>query len=117
MKQMKENNFWSNIEKTAIMSKATLLVTLLFNFAINSFQVSFLASSVTQNMDCLISVINALQFVFNFPIMRIVMQANVMSYLNIVIPIVMFDIIDSVPIISDQFEVFDPNDEKIEIRD
>ena len=114
---MEVTNLWSNIEKSAVLSKGTLLVALLFNLAISSFQVSFLASSITQNMDCLISVINALQFVFNFPIMNIVMQANVMSYFDIVIPIVMFDIIDSVPEISDQFEVFDPKDEKLDIRD
>ena len=60
-------------------------------------------ANVIGNMDLLISVINALQFVFHLPIMNINFQANVMTYNKIMIPIVMFDYIESVPWINDRF--------------
>ena len=40
-----------------------------------------------------------------------------MSYLNIVIPVVMFDFIDSVDEISNGFEGLFPEDEQTDIRD
>ena len=49
--------------------------------------------------------------------MNIVMQANVISYLEIVIPIVMFDIIESVPFISDRFEGLYHKDEEKNINE
>jgi hypothetical protein len=49
--------------------------------------------------------------------MNIIMQANVMSYLDIVIPVVMFDFIDSNEYISNAFEALYAEEEKKNIRE
>ena len=45
----------------------------------------------------MVSLINALQFIFHLPIMNIIFPANLMSYIKIMIPLVMFDVLSDVP--------------------
>ena len=49
--------------------------------------------------------------------MNIILQANVMSYLGIVISIVMFDPTEDVPAINGLFEVLSHQDEVKDIKD
>ena len=57
-----------------------------------------LMSSIFKNsFKYMVSMINALQFIFHFPIMNIVFPANVMNFFNIMIPIVMFDVLSDIP--------------------
>lgn len=114
---MEVTDTWTQVEKTAIASKNTFFIAFLFTFALKFIQISLLATSLDGNMDQMISVVHVLQLVFHLPLMNIMMQANVMSYLDIVIPVVMFDFIDSVSEISDAFEGLFPGDEQKDIRD
>ena len=45
-------------------------------------------------MDYFIEMLNALQIVIHFPMLRILMPANVTLFFKIIIPVVMFDILD-----------------------
>ena len=96
---MRVTKFWSEIEKSGVTSKNTVFACLFFTFMLKSLQINMLAAAISKNLSHLISAINSLYFVFHLPIMNIIMQANVMTYLEIVIPIVMFDFIESIPFI------------------
>jgi len=50
-----------------------------------------------------IPMINALQLIFHLPIMSVILPANVMTMFAIMIPIVMFDIMESVDFFKDLF--------------
>ena len=62
----------------------------------------------------MISLINALQFVFHLPIMNIIFPANVMSFISIMIPLVMFDVLDDIPYFESFFVA---RDDGSDIRD
>ena len=87
-------------------SKNVMLASLVFNFLLKSSWINIMVVSMKGNSDHLVSVVNALQLIFHLPIMNIILQANAMTYLEIVIPIVMFDFIDSIPFFSDRFDGF-----------
>ena len=62
----------------------------------------------------MVSLINALQFIFHLPIMSIVFPANVMSFFSIMIPLVMFDVLSDVPFFESFFVA---NDDGSDMRD
>ena len=51
---------WTQVEKTAIVSKDSFFIGFLFTFALKSLQISLLAAVLAQDMDQMISVVHVL---------------------------------------------------------
>ena len=51
----------------------------------------------------MVSLINALQFIFHLPIMSVIFPANLLSYFTFMIPLVMFDVLDDIPLFESFF--------------
>ena len=52
----------------------------------------------------MISLINQLQFTFHTPIFNVIHPANVMSYFELMITIVMFDVLSDIPQLQAYYE-------------
>ena len=59
----------------------------------------FIAGSLSH----LIGMIKSLQLVFHLPIMTTIAPANVITMWQILLPIVMFDILESIPLVRQYF--------------
>ena len=94
-----------------------IFIALVVGFVLKMLKINILRAAIYRNMDLLMSMINALQCVFHLPIMQIILQANVMSYLDIVISIVMFDPTEDITAINGLFDVFSHEDEVKDIKD
>jgi hypothetical protein len=46
-------------------------------------------------MEYMLSMINALQLIIHLPLMKIILPSNVMMFFSIILPFVMFDILDA----------------------
>jgi len=55
------------------------------------------------SLGTMITMINSLQLIFHLPIMSIITPGNVMVMFQIMIPIVMFDIMESIPLFGNLF--------------
>ena len=49
------------------------------------------------------SMVNALQFILNLPLMSMIFPANVMTFMKTMIPIVMFDFLNDIPEVANLF--------------
>ena len=84
------------MEAASDSAKNVLIIALVFQVLMNTV--------FSGPMMYYISMINLLQFIFHTPIMSIIHPANVMSFFNIMIPIVMFDVLSDVPLFQPYFE-------------
>jgi len=80
-----------------------------FNLAINTV--------LKGSMVFMVSMINALQFIFHLPIMSIVFPANIMGFFRTMIPVVMFDVLSDLPYLEDLFTESDATAEQNNIRE
>ena len=74
----------------------------------NAMKGSFLASVVLNiviqgSLAEILGMIKALQLVFHLPIMSTVAPANVISMWNIILPVVNYDVLESIPVIETLF--------------
>ena len=67
----------------------------MFSFAIN---VVF-----SQALALLLGMINSLQIIFHLPILHVVMPGNVQTLFQIMVPVVMFDILENFELIQNLF--------------
>ena len=77
------------------MLKGSLVGSFVVNF--------FIAGSLSQ----LLAFINPLQLILHLPIMNVVVPTNVLSLFTVLIPIVMFDVLEGVEVIEDLFPTDD----------
>jgi hypothetical protein len=112
MKQMKDNYIAKQMKRVAMIYKKSILASLVFVLIVKTaFQLTALAATLQGNTDLLVSVINSLQFIFHLPIMNIIFPANVMTFFDTMIPIVMFDVLADIPQAEDFFSRFDVDPE------
>jgi hypothetical protein len=88
-KQIKLTDAVALVNKSSENTKDIVLAALIFYVLMNSI--------FANSFKCMISMINALAFIFHLPIMNIIHPAIVMNVFNIMIPIVMFDVVEDVP--------------------
>ena len=63
---------------------------------------------ISGSLSQIMGMINSLQLVFHLPIMSIIAPANIITMFQILIPVVMFDVMESMDFFSDMF----PNSEE-----
>ena len=94
-KQMPDNMLTQSLTGGSAAMKDVMQGSFLISVAMNI----VIAGSLSHIM----GMIKSLQLVFHLPIMTTIAPANVMTMWQIIIPIVMFDILESIPLVSQYF--------------
>ena len=72
---------------------------------------------IAGSLSALLVVINPLQLILHLPIMSVIVPANVLSLFKILIPIVMFDVLEGNQFIQNLFGEQNNDDESYEMTD
>jgi hypothetical protein len=91
-KQLEDNKMARRAEVTADVIQKVMIDVLIGSFAIN-----FLIQGA---MAQILQTIRSLQMIVHLPMLRVIMPANVSMFFQILMPIVIFDIFDPVPLLE-----------------
>lgn len=78
--------FMNSSDNVDLVLKISFIIALILNFLLSS----------ESTMDYYVGMIQTLQIIAHFPLLRILMPANVSFFLSMLLPLVMFDILDIV---------------------
>lgn len=79
---------------------------LIFSFVLNIF--------VASSFQLILAIVNTLQLVMHLPIMSIVFPGNIMTFFEILIPVVMFDLLENFEVIQQLFPDSSGDAEKLQ---
>jgi hypothetical protein len=91
------------------LGAASIIKGLMFGGLVAAAVISIFLSGI---LSFLLALINGLQLVFHLPIMNIIMPGNVSMFFEIMIPIVMFDILEYTNVMSGWFPLSESYFEK-----
>ena len=95
---MPDNDATKNFESASEMADTVLKYTFYAALGLN------ILMTGSESMDYFIAMINSLQMIIHLPMLWVVMPGNVAMFFKLILPIVMFDVLDSL----DDTE-YDPN--------
>ena len=84
---MENTEFSQNFQDSAETAEFGMLILFLFIFLMHQF--------LAGGLKYMLSLFRSLQMIFHFPLMQIILPGNLASFYEIMIPLIMFDILEN----------------------